>query len=454
MVRGQSCLARMEARGMKLDDKMLTSCFSEIRSRQQELEQSIRATAKKAGMADLNIRSPQQRSTLLFELLDLPVYKCTNKRWISQSKWKPGWYKSKGWTPSTDKEALDMIFTATKNPIVEELLELQRLTAIMDGILQRCLDHHRSNDGFMRGNLSLTKLVTGQLSSTDPPMQNVPQSDIRRVFCSRFDGGSILEVDYSQLHLRIVGNLSMADGFIDAYLNGHDLHSRTAARVICGEEESVFLQRLADEDEEAVEARQTGKRTNFSIIFEIGARALASKTGVSEKEAGRIIKAFFEENPEIKRQIERQHSFAKRHGWVVSPMGRIRHLPDASNPDRWTQLRTLRQAGDYLISNSGRYITMYAMIMLDEAMVRLGMKSCVVMQVHDSIVLDVHPDEEDTVMHWVHLYCLTEITKLCPWMDPIPLEMDGSMGPNWYKGDATRHITATLAEWQWEGDTE
>ena len=219
--------------------------------------------------------------------------------------------------------------------------------------------------GFMRGSFSLTKLLTGQLSSTNPPMQNVPKDPLRRIFISRFKGGRIIECDYSQLHLRIIGNLAKCDRFIDCYTgeNTVDLHTRTAARVICNTEEDAFKARLKKGSKKASENRDLAKRTNFSIIFEITGDGLALKLQKGVIEAKQIIDRWFDIYPEVKEQIDRQHRFAEKKGYVISPMGRVRHLPDAQSSEWYRKSRAFRQAGDYLISNSGRSICLYSMIM-------------------------------------------------------------------------------------------
>jgi len=323
--------------------------------------------------------------------------------------------------------------------VLKKLGRMNQITALQDGIITRAVECATAGDKFMRSNFDSTKLVTGQLSSTEPPVQNIPHEELRRMFVSRFKGGMIGEFDYSQLHLRIIGNLAQCDGFISAYNNNVDLHSRTAAYVIEKTTEAQFLYRLEKKDEKADHARDTAKRVNFSIIFEIGAKALAIKTKLPVAQCKQIIERWFKQFPEIKQQIERQHAYAQDHGYVISPFGRVRHLPAARINRRDVQFRALRQAGDYLISNSGRYTCFYAMVMCGETIHSRRMKSKLICQVHDSIIFDIHPDEKQMIYDMVHELGVRKMNNMCgDWMFPIPFVMDCKMGPNWFKKDMVK----------------
>jgi DNA polymerase I-like protein with 3'-5' exonuclease and polymerase domains len=424
LVRGQDSLARLQIRGIKLDDDMVRNTWRTMETRISEATEQIQTLAAEHGMQDFNIRSAPQKQKLLYEKLGLPVLDTTATG-----------------APSCSDDALQKLRGRANNPIVDAMCDLGTTSALLTGTMARCMEAV-NHDGFVRSNLSLTKLVTGQISSTNPPLQNVPKSDFRRMFISRFPGGHIMETDYSQLHLRIIGNLAQCKGFIDAYLNGVDLHARTIAGVITDHDEEHVLRALAEGDLAMKDHRSAAKRTNFSIIFEIGAKALSANIGRSVEECKGIISRFFLKYPEIEEQISRQHAFARKNGYVVSPMGRVRHLPNIDSHNRWAQLRAMRQAGDFLISNSGRYITMYSMIELDEMLMERNLQSCVVMQVHDSIETDVHPDEVDEVIECTQECMVHKMMEYCAdWMDPIPLEVDGFIGPNWYEEDKEWEIS-------------
>jgi len=425
LVRGQNMLARVMHRGMYLDRTLVLKTIEETNEKKIELEEKLGKLAAKHGMLDFNAGSAPQRAELLYKKLGLPV--------LGKTKL--------GNKPATDAPTLEKLKEKVEDEVVNMLIDYASLKSTDAGLLTRCLNTVKG-DCLMRSNLSLTKLLTGQISSTEPPMQNVHKTEIRKIFTSRFDGGSIHEYDYNQLHLRIIGNLAQCEGFIDAYLNDVDLHSRTTASVILQIPEEEVIRKVEQGDQDMKANRKDGKQTNFSIIFEVGSEALSQRTNRSKTECKEIIHRFLNvQYQEIGLQINRQHRFAEKHGYVVSPMGRIRHLPDAQSNNRNLKFRAFRQAGDYLISNSGRYITLYGMIMLDEFLTYSGFKSMVIMQVHDSVVLDVHPDEEDLIPDIVQKFMVEEVMKIVgDWMRPIPLTMDGFIGKNWYEGEAVREV--------------
>ena len=421
LIRGQHMLSRVMVRGLKVNVPHLQKVVKETDSTVNRLTYQLQKIASECGMEDFNPGSAPQRSKLLYDELGVPCLR-----------------KTKAGGRSTGEEALTAL--NSDEPAVKAMLEIASLLTVKSGVLTRCVEAVNDGDGFMRTNLDLTKLVTGQLSSTQPPMQNV-SSEMRALYHSRHKGGLMSEYDYSQLHLRVMGNLSQCEGFIDAYERGIDLHCRTVAGVITKFSEDVVLRAIADGDTKMQAHRDLAKRTNFSIIFEIGSRALAEKLHKSVEECKRIIVRFFDKYPEVKEQIERQHAFARRYGYVVSPMGRVRHLPNAKSLDKMEYLRAMRQSGDFLVSNSGRYITLYAMIMMDEYMTEKKMRSEVVMQTHDSILIDTHPKEVDDVQEVAQRFMVDEISKYVEsWMTPIPLVVDGFAGTTWSKKDKTQEM--------------
>lgn len=445
MIRGQTMLANMERNGLKLDKRSVMQEAASARDRIHKFETRISAIARKHGMTDFNIKSSPQKVDLLYNRLKWPIMKLTSGKWVGPDTYRDGWWlKEESGTPSTDAEALELIKLKIDDPLVDEFMDYNSEYAIYDGVLSRCLNAVTTGDGYMRSNFDLTKLVTGQISSTEPPVQNIPKTPVRRMFVSRFKGGKLVELDYSQLHLRIIGNLAQCEGFIDAYAKDIDMHSRTAASVIRRMAEKEFLKLVEKKDASADRDRDKAKRTNFSIIFEIGAKALAMKLQMPINEVKAIISRWFEEFPEIREQIERQHTFALKNGYVVSPFGRVRHLPGARSTDKWTQLRAFRQAGDYLISNSGRSITLYGMITMDETLYQQGMKSVIALQVHDSVLFDTPPEETDDVLGMAQEHFIRKITDYCAdWMQPIRLVMEGFIGGNWYKKDAAKKVMMT-----------
>ncbi len=442
LVRGQTMLARMETAGIQIDAERVIETHAAYNREIESISSSIRKEAAKYGMTDFNPTSSVQVINLLFNKMCYPVFKLTNKKWVHPSKYVKDWWKGVG-NPSGDKEALDLLLSHNPDDkFVQSLVRLNHITALQNGIVSRCMETALSGKGAVHSNFDATKLLTGQLSSTEPPMMNVPKNEFRRVFVSRFgEEGGLLEIDYSQLHLRIIGALASCPAFIEAYNNGVDLHSRTAAGVIARCDESKFITKIQAQDKAAKKQRDLAKRTNFSIIFEVGAKSLALKTGHTEAECKEVITNWFKFYPEIKDQIERQHQFAEKRGYIVSPFGRVRHLPFAMSNDRTLKFRALRQSGDFKVSNTGRYMTLYGMILCDDEIIEQGMQSRLVCQVHDSILFDVHKSEFDEVVKMVQRHCVQFIEEFCSdWMSTIPIVMEGFYGPNWYEGDAWKRV--------------
>lgn len=320
------------------------------------------------------------------------------------------------------------------SPLVKKMSQYQRDKSLISGLMQYCTKAV-SIDCVLRTNMDCTSLVTGQLTSFDPPMLNIAKGKIRSMFTSRFGkDGVILELDYSQLHLRIMGNISGCKNFIDAYKKGADLHARTGAHAVLEISEEEMLDRLAKKDPKAVDARQLGKRTNFGIITEISYHGLSKLVRISVSKAERILKLFYDANPEIRAIQRHQHDLVRSNGYVVSPTGRVRHLPDATmrDLDEYEKERLCRQATDYLISNPGRTTTIIAMVAMQRKMREVKCKSVLINQIHDSLVHDIHLSEMDDFLEWARECYINEPMKqLSSIYNPIGLEMDGKYGTHW-----------------------
>jgi DNA polymerase-1 len=412
MSRAQLALSYMELSGIKLDIETVMKIRSEYIARVSQLETSLRGRAKALGMTQFDIKKPKQKIKLL-KLSGINV-------------------------DSSSKTVLE----GRKEPVAVEMMEVSSKLSFLSGILNYASDA-MGQGGVLRTNFSCTDLLTGQLTSYDPPVLNIPKDPIRRMVVSRFgSSGSILELDYSQLHLRIMGNVSKCKGFIDAFLSGKDLHARTGAQAVLGIPEEEFLDRLTRNDKVCANARQLGKRINFSVITEITAKGLAELAGIPVRNAETILGRFFEANPEIKKTQENQHAFARRHSYVISPTGRVRHLPYFTSDDKAVRAKAERQATDYLISNPGRFTTLIAMVAMVEALNTANMQSRVINQIHDALVFDVLHSEFDEVVRLARVHCICLPHSLIPEIyNPIKLVMDGKHGRTWYYGKEHERLT-------------
>lgn len=456
LVRGQACLARLEHRGMPLSKEQFDIEESYHLGRMEQIKGEIYEVAGKY-MDNFDIKSSTKKAHLLYDCMGYPVMMTTGKGakaktgdWIHSSQYKKGWHGDM--SPSAGADALELVREMEKSDpkrvkLLDNLIEFNQKQAVYDGLIKYCRDSLNEGNDCVRSNFSLTKLVTGQLSSSEPPLQNAVKDRIRRICKSRFKGGKILELDHSQLHLRIIGNLAQCEGFIDAYMGGVDLHNQVARDIVLKMKPEEYAKLKVKDEKRYEEARDKGKRTNFSIIFEIGKKALAFRLNVPVPTAAGYIDNWFAKFPEIEEQIERQHQFAIRNGYVVSPFGRVRHLPNAQSKDRNTQFRALRQSGDYLISNSGRYTTLYGMILYDEAMIKAKMQSYIFNQIHDSILIDTHPDEIDDVLELGRKHMVGDLIDMTyEWMNPIPFVVEGYWGDSWYKKDKEHEVVITKKE--------
>ena len=402
----QISLAMVELSGMKLDPNEVLTHYGKMSSSVQSTEVEFLKLAKKHGMRKFTPGCPADRVKLL-QLCGVGAI-ASNKAELEEFE--------------------------DSSPIVKKMLQYQRDKSLISGLMKYCTTAAAA-DCVLRTNMDCTSLVTGQLTSFDPPMLNIAKGPIRSMFTSRFGkDGVILELDYSQLHLRIMGNISGCKNFIDAYQKGADLHARTGAHAVLEISEGEMLERLAKKEQKAVDARQLGKRTNFGIITEITYHGLSKLVRISESKADRILKLFYDANPEIREIQRRQHEFVREHGYVLSPTGRKRHLPDATmrDLDGYTHERLLRQATDYLISNPGRTTTIIAMVAMQRKMRKVGCRSVLINQIHDSLVHDIHLSEMDEFLKWAReCYIDGPMKTLSGLYNPIGLEMDGKYGTHW-----------------------
>lgn len=322
------------------------------------------------------------------------------------------------------------------NKAVDAMLAWSSAQSLLSGIMTYA-EEACAHGGLLRTSFSVTSLVTGQLTSRNPPMLNIAKSPIRKMFVSRFGkDGVLLSLDYSQLHLRIMANVAKCAGYIDAFLNDRDLHCLTGALVVIGIPEDEFLGRLADGDKNCEDARQIGKRVNFSVITEVTGHGLSDLLNTSVKQADLILGRYYEVYPEVKEIHDKQHEFACKHGYVVSPTGRIRHLREARSQIPALKARAGRQATDYLVSNPGRTTTLIAMNAMHNKLTRYGMRSVIVNQLHDAIIHDVHLSELNTIIEWAKECYIDEPQRMLPEVfNPVKLVLDGHYGPHWYYKD-------------------
>ncbi len=326
---------------------------------------------------------------------------------------------------------------AHKHPVIALVLEYRKYHARYKTFVKGIYEKHAVRVGqraFIHPSFNTAIVETFRLSSTNPNGQNIPRKDnddpsytIKRQFVSRFEGGSILEADMSQLEVRLVAWLSHDPAFVRAVTAGDDTHREVAAQ--------IHNKAPADVTEEE---RYWAKRQTFGMIYGIGEKKLALDAKVSPLKARQMIKLFFDTFPVLKAHIDKTHAAVVQSLQVDTPFGFRRRF---AKPDHWRTLEAfgiLRQAFNTDIQNTAACVVYCSMIWLHKALIDHKLYSKIVLQVHDSIVVDVCPGEEEQVIALVK-YAMESPAVWAEWgvhID-VPLRCDIGIGPNW--GELKEH---------------
>ena len=390
-------LKSMEQEGIAIDDEGLRKYSVELGSTLEELEEKIK---KEAGM-DFNIDSPKQLGDVLFDHLELST---------KAKKTKTGQY-------ATGEDILQKL--KHKHVIIPQILEyrqLRKLKSTYVDPLPELMDEvdHKIHTSYMQ-----TVAATGRLSSNNPNLQNIPiRSDkgkeIRKSFISRGKDFQLMAADYSQIELRIIAALSEDENMINAFKDGHDIHSATAAKVF-----NVALENVTREQ------RSSAKAVNFGIIYGQSAFGLAQNLGISRKEAKQIIDSYFEQYPTIKDYMDGMVKSAREKGYVETIMKRRRYLKDINSANAVVRGFAERNAVNAPIQGSAADVIKLAMIGVHGAMKEQGLKSKMLLQVHDELVFDVHKDEIDTLKELVKNEMESAVELV------VPLDVEIEVADNW-----------------------
>lgn len=389
-------LADMEAEGITVDKSQLEAMSRDIGHHLEILAKDIYLLAGQ----EFNINSPKQLGKILFEELKLPVIKKT----------KTGF--------STDAEVLEEL--AMAHEIVESILEYRQLTKLKstytDG-LAALVTHHT---GRLHTTYHQTVTATGRLSSAEPNLQNIPVRlemgrKIRKVFIPSREDHWLLTADYSQIELRILAHVSGDPVLINAFKNGEDIHTRTAAEVFGVPPEEV-----------TGEMRGRAKAVNFGIIYGLSDFGLSRDIKVGRQEAKRYIQNYFERYAGVKNYIDRVIREAREKGYVTTLLNRRRYLPDLFSPNRTIRNFGERTAMNTPIQGSAADIIKLAMVNIYRELAEHGFKAKMIMQVHDELIFDSPAEELDRLKELVRR-CMENALVL-----EVPLVVDIKIGPNWY----------------------
>ena len=391
-------LASMEYTGVKIDTQHLAQ-YSRLLS--QELAVIEEQAKELSGDASINLSSPKQVGILLYEKLQL----------------NPKVKKSSKGSYPTDEETLNEMLHL--HPIVGKILEYRGIKKLLstytDALPQ--LINRKSGKIHTTFNQSLT--ATGRLSSTNPNLQNIPVRtergrEIRKAFIPSSEGGYIVSADYSQIELRLMAHMSGDPHMIDAFNRGMDIHTATAAKIFGQSEENVTK-----------EQRSRAKVANFGIIYGISAFGLSQRLGMSRSDSKALIEEYFQGYPKVKEYMNNMIAMAKEKGYVETIYGRKRFLPDINSRNAVVRSFSERNAINAPLQGSAADIIKVAMINVYRRMTELGLKSKMVLQVHDELVLDVTADEVEQITSIV-VEEMENVAKLS-----IPLVAECNKGENW-----------------------
>ena len=383
-------LADMEIEGFPLNKDKLDEFGNEFKKKEAQLKQEIYLLAGE----EFNLASPKQLGEILYNKLGLS--------------------KNKKMSTSVDnlKELID------DHPIIEKILEYRKyfklITTYIDG-----LKPHIYNDGKIHAHFNQALTTTGRLSSSNPNLQNISVRDeegkqIRQAFYYPDENIEILSLDYSQIELRILAYLSKCEKLKDIFKNGEDIHAATA--------KSVFNL----EGQPTANERRRAKAVNFGIVYGISDWGLAEQIDISPKEAHQIIERFYNTFPEIKDFFSSIINEAKKNGYVSTLLGRRRYLREINDSNYQTREFAKRAAMNAPIQGTAADLIKVAMIKVDNAIEEAGLKSKMVLQIHDELIFKVYKDEKEK------LYNLAKSIMENALEIDIPLEVDGGFGKDWY----------------------
>lgn len=385
----------MEQAGIRVNGEELKAYGEALVGRIEELEQQIHEAAGEK----FNINSPKQLGVILFEKLGMPGGKKT----------KTGY--------STSAEVLDKL--APEYPVVKDILEYRQLTKLKstyaDG-LAVCI----AEDGRIHSNFNQTITATGRISSTEPNLQNIPVRMelgrlIRKVFIPA-DGCVFVDADYSQIELRVLAHMSGDEKLIEAYRQAEDIHRITASQVFhVPFEEVTSLQ------------RRNAKAVNFGIVYGISAFGLSQDLNISTKEAKEYIEQYYATYPGIKGFLEGLVNDAKEQGYVSTMFGRRRPIPELKSSNFMQRSFGERVAMNSPIQGTAADIIKIAMVRVHDRLLEEGLRSRLILQVHDELLIEAYEDEEERVEQ-----ILGEEMQQAATLD-VPLEIDMHRGENWYE---------------------
>ena len=385
----------MEVRGIGVNKEALKEYGDHLAVRIKELEQQIYSEVGE----EFNINSPKQLGVILFEKMQLPFGKKT----------KTGY--------STNADILDKL--KDDYPVVAHILEYRQLTKLKSTYADG-LAAYISEDGRIHGKFNQTITATGRISSTEPNLQNIPirmelGRQIRKVFIPH-EEFVFLDADYSQIELRVLAHMSGDERLIQAYQLEEDIHRITASQVF-----NTPLSEVTDQQ------RRNAKAVNFGIIYGIGGFSLGQDLGISKKEADQYIASYFATYPAVKGFLTDIVEFAKKEGYSKTLYGRKRPIPELSSSNFMQRSFGERVAMNSPIQGTAADIIKLAMICVNLELKQRGLRSRLLLQIHDELLVEAHCTEIDEVKEIMETK-MQQVANLL-----VPLVVEVNQGNNWYE---------------------
>ncbi len=388
-------LFRMEKQGFRVDQDTLRDLDTQFKRRIDELAGEIYELAGEP----FNILSTKQLGYILFDKIGLPA----------QRKTKTGY--------STDADVLETLME--QHPIVPHVQEYRFLTKLKSTFIDGLLAVRSPEDGRVHTSFNQNVAATGRISSTEPNLQNIPVRtalgrEIRKAFVAS-EGNMLVGADYSQIELRLLAHISADEAMQENFREGGDIHLKTAAEVFGTTPEHVTQ-----------EQRSAAKAVNFGIVYGISDFGLARNLGITRKRAGEYIERYLDRYPGVRSYMKGSIESGREHGYVKTLLGRRRELPELKSSNYNTRSFGERVAMNMPIQGTAADIIKLAMVRVDNALREENLKSRLVLQVHDELILDCPPEEECRVSEIV-CDCMQNAMQLS-----VPLVAEVKSGHSWY----------------------
>ncbi len=389
-------LAEMEYIGVYVDKEMLKEYSVSLNQKVDELTKDIYQTAG----IEFNINSPKQLGEVLFEKLNLPIIKKT----------KTGY--------STDGDVLEKL--KEEHPVIDKILEYRTLSKLKATYVDGMLPLINEKTQRIHAKFNQTVTATGRISCTDPNLQNIPirteiGRELRKIFVAK-EGCMLIDADYSQVELRVLAHMSGDETMIKAFNDDVDVHAMTASQVF-----NVPLEEVTKQ------MRSEAKAVNFGIVYGISDFGLATNIGIGRKKAKEYIEKYFEKYPKIKEYMDNAVEHCKEKGYVETLWGRRRYVPEIKSNNYNVRQFGERVAMNAPIQGTAADIIKIAMVNIEKELEERKLKSKLILQVHDELVIEA-PEDEIEISKELLVRNMQNVIKM-----KVPLKAEAGIGKTWYE---------------------